>query len=153
MIAVLQRVKRASVTVKGEIIGHIGTGLLILLGVCEEDDEKDVTFLTNKAAGLRIFSDTDGKMNRSIKDIGGEALVVSQFTLCGDWLKGRRPSFIHAAAPDKGNALYELFCEALRIENIPVTTGCFGAMMDVALINDGPVTFVLDSMLKNGRIQ
>lgn len=153
MIAVLQRVKNASVTVDDEVIGRIGAGLLILLGVCAGDDHQDVAILVNKTAGLRIFSDSEGKMNLSVKDIGGEILVVSQFTLCGDWLKGRRPSFIRAADPDMGNVLYEMFCDALRAENIPVATGRFGAMMDVALVNDGPVTFVLDSTLKNGRIQ
>jgi D-tyrosyl-tRNA(Tyr) deacylase len=111
----------------------------------DTDAIPDAQFLSNKIAGFRIFNDADGKMNRSIIDVDGAALVVSQFTLCGDWRKGRRPSFIHAAPPTEGEKLYLDFVQRLKAEGIPVSTGVFGAMMDVQLINDGPVTFVLDS--------
>lgn len=148
MIAVLQRVKESSVTVEGQRIAEIGAGLMILLGVFESDTEADADFLAAKSSVLRIFSDESGKMNRSILESGGSALVVSQFTLCGDWLKGRRPSFSKAASPEKGEKLYRYFCQQLEKAGIAVQTGRFGAMMDVALINDGPVTFVLDSKLK-----
>ncbi|MFC1547373.1 D-aminoacyl-tRNA deacylase [Candidatus Neomarinimicrobiota bacterium] len=145
MIAVLQRVSSASVSVDGTITGSIGTGLVILLGVHQNDTEADSTFLVDKTAGLRIFNDTAGKMNLSIKDVGGRALVISQFTLVGDWRKGRRPSFISAAPPELGEHLYEHFMAGLREHEISVESGVFGAMMDVSLVNDGPVTFVLDS--------
>jgi D-tyrosyl-tRNA(Tyr) deacylase len=145
MIAVLQRVSEASVTVDGSVTGHIGTGLVILLGVHREDTEDDSTFLVKKTAGLRIFTDTAGKMNLSIADVGGSALVISQFTLVGDWRKGRRPSFVNAATPELGEHLYEHFMAGLRDQDIPVESGVFGAMMEVSLVNDGPVTFVLDS--------
>jgi D-tyrosyl-tRNA(Tyr) deacylase len=148
MIAVIQRVARANVTIKGMTRGCIGKGLVILLGVARGDEKSDADFLADKIAGLRIFPDDDGKMNISLKDARGEALVISQFTLCGDWRKGRRPSFIGAAAPEEGNSLYEYFCRTLAGFGIPVETGEFGAMMDVSLINDGPVTFVLDSKQK-----
>jgi D-tyrosyl-tRNA(Tyr) deacylase len=148
MIAVIQRVTEASIEVETVKTAQIGQGLLILLGVMDTDEEPDARFLANKISGFRIFNDADGKMNLSISDVGGAALVVSQFTLCGDWLKGRRPSFIHAAAPEKGEKLYEYFIEQLRRENISVSTGVFGAMMEVQLVNNGPVTFVLDSNVK-----
>jgi D-tyrosyl-tRNA(Tyr) deacylase len=145
MIAVLQRVSSASVTIDGVVTGSIGSGLVILLGVHRDDTEADSTFLVDKTAGLRIFNDSAGKMNLSIKDVGGRALVISQFTLVGDWRKGRRPSFIAAASPEVGEQLYEHFMAGLRECEIPVESGVFGAMMDVSLVNDGPVTFVLDS--------
>lgn len=145
MIAVLQRVSEAKVTVDGQVTGAIGPGLVVLLGVHQEDTEEDSTFLVEKTATLRIFNDDTGKMNLSLLDVGGSALVVSQFTLVGDWRKGRRPSFTRAAAPEDGNHLYEHFLEGLRAYHIPVASGLFGAMMQVQLVNDGPVTFVLDS--------
>jgi len=145
MIAVIQRSKNASVSVDGSTIGKIDHGLVILLGVFQEDGEPDADFLAAKIAGLRIFNDEFGKMNLSVKDVSGSALVISQFTLCGDWRKGRRPSFINAASPAKGEALYHYFIGCLKREDLPVATGEFGAMMDVSLVNDGPVTFVLDS--------
>ena len=148
MIAVIQRVSESKVVVNGKTIGEIGQGLLVLLGVFDGDMETDGQFLADKIAGLRIFNDENGKMNLSLKDVGGSALVVSQFTLCGDWRKGRRPSYIHAAAPDEGERLYEDFMDRLRNHGRPVESGKFGAMMDVHLINDGPVTFALDSRAK-----
>ena len=148
MIAVIQRSKNASVSVDGSTIGKIDHGLVILLGVFQEDGEPDADFLAAKIVGLRIFNDKFGKMNLSIKDVSGSVLVISQFTLCGDWRKGRRPSFINAAPPDKGEALYHYFVDCLKKENLPVATGKFGTMIDVSLVNDGPVTFVLDSKLK-----
>ncbi|MCD6447193.1 MAG: D-tyrosyl-tRNA(Tyr) deacylase [Candidatus Marinimicrobia bacterium] len=148
MIAVIQRVYRADVTIEGRTSGCIDAGLVILLGVAVGDDETDADFLVDKISGLRIFSDDEGKMNISIKDISGSALVVSQFTLCGDWRKGRRPSFTNAARPDEGERLYEYFCKVLKVSGVPVETGEFGTMMDVSLVNNGPVTFVLDSKQK-----
>jgi len=148
MIAVIQRVHRANVTIDGRTSGCIDAGLVILLGVASGDTKPDADFLVDKISGLRIFSDDKGKMNISIKDMGGSALVVSQFTLCGDWRKGRRPSFTKAAKPDEGEELYEYFCKVLKAMGVPVETGEFGAMMDVSLINNGPVTFVLDSKQK-----
>ena len=148
MIAVLQRVTEASIAVDGNEISRIGNGLLILLGVLDSDSEKDCTYLINKIVHFRIFNDENDKMNLSIKDVGGEALVVSQFTLCADWQKGRRPSFVHAAEPKFGKQLYEKFVEQLKAEGITSKTGEFGAMMKVSLVNDGPVTFVLDSKQK-----
>ncbi len=145
MIAVIQRVRQAEVTVSGRTAGKIGAGLCVLLGVAVGDTNADADFLADKIAGLRIFSDKDGKMNVSLKDVSGSALVVSQFTLCGDWHKGRRPGFTNAAAPDEGERLYRYFYSQLQGLGIPVETGEFGAMMDVSLINEGPVTFVLDS--------
>lgn len=145
MIAVLQRVTQAHISINDEIIDKIGSGLLILLGVVDKDTQEDGRFLSEKIANFRIFSDEQGKMNLSIKDVRGSALVVSQFTLCGDWRKGRRPSFIHAASPDKGKELYEDFIKRLHDMDIPVGSGQFGAMMKISLVNDGPVTFVLDS--------
>ena len=145
MIAVLQRVSRAGVTIEGRVSGSIGSGLVILLGVHKTDTETDVKFLVEKSANLRIFSDSVGKMNLSLLDTGGSALVISQFTLVGDWRKGRRPSFIGAAPPEQGERLYEQFIAGLRGRGVAVQTGVFGAMMEVELVNDGPVTFVLDS--------
>jgi len=145
MIAVLQRAKNASVRVDGEITGRIDAGLVILLGVCNQDSEKDADYLAGKISGLRIFEDETGKMNLSVKEVGGGALVISQFTLCGDWRKGRRPSFTGAAAPEIAERLYRYFMERLQREEVPVQSGIFGAMMEVQLINNGPVTFVLDS--------
>lgn len=145
MIAVLQRVSRAQVTVDGSVVGEIAHGLVIFLGVMDTDDEKDGEFLAEKITGFRIFNDEQGKMNLSIRDVDGQALVISQFTLCGDWRKGRRPSFVHAAPPEKGNELYQNFMRRLEDKGVPVASGEFGAMMEVDLVNDGPVTFVLDS--------
>jgi len=147
MIAVIQRSRNASVIIDEKIVGEIDHGLLVLLGVFQDDEKSDADFLVSKIIHLRIFSDADGKMNLSLKDTGGSLLVVSQFTLCGDWRKGRRPSFIRAAEPAKGEALYDYFIERVRTESVPVATGRFGAIMDVKLTNDGPVTFVLDSQL------
>ena len=148
MIAIIQRVSKAAISVDGKQIAKIDNGLVILLGVMSDDDETDCRFLQNKIAHFRIFNDENEKMNLSIKDIKGKVLVVSQFTLCGDWQKGRRPSFINAASSTRGKELYNLFVEYLESENIPTKTGRFGAMMKVSLINDGPVTFVLDSKMK-----
>ena len=148
MIAVIQRVSQAHVTVEGKIVSRIGQGLVILLGVFQNDGDADAAFLADKIAGLRIFGDEHQKMNLSIKDVGGAALVISQFTLCGDWRKGRRPSFISAADPETGRRLYEKFIADLKIAGVPTEQGVFGAMMAVNLVNDGPVTFVLDSKLR-----
>ncbi|MFB0515308.1 MAG: D-aminoacyl-tRNA deacylase [Candidatus Neomarinimicrobiota bacterium] len=145
MIAVLQRVSEAQVTVDGRVTGSIGTGLVVLLGVHRDDTEADSSFLVEKTVNLRIFSDEAGKMNLSLMDVGGSALVVSQFTLVGDWRKGRRPSYINAAPPESGERLYEHYMNGLRAHDIVVESGLFGAMMQVQLVNDGPVTFVLDS--------
>lgn len=145
MRAVVQRVKSVSVTVEGEIIGKIGKGLLVLLGVSNDDSEKDASYLVEKTLNLRIFEDSEDKMNLSLLDLKGEILVVSQFTLYGDTRKGRRPSFIDAAPPEKANRLYEYFVSKVREKLLRVETGKFQAMMDVALVNDGPVTILLDS--------
>ena len=145
MRAVIQRVQSASVKVDGELVSDIGSGLLIFLGIAHDDTETELEYIANKVANLRIFEDADGKMNCSLLDIGGSALVVSQFTLYGDCRKGRRPSFIDAARPEAANALYEQFIAALEKLNIPTQGGTFQAMMDVQLINDGPVTILLDS--------
>ncbi len=145
MRAVIQRVKSASVTVDNEIIGKIGKGILVLLGISVNDLEKDALYLLEKTLNLRIFEDSEDKMNLSLLDISGELLVVSQFTLYGDTRKGRRPSFIEAAPPEKANALYEYFVSAAKQKLLQVETGKFQAMMDVELINDGPVTILLDS--------
>lgn len=145
MRAVIQRVKSASVKVDGELVSEIGSGLLIFLGVAHNDTEKELEYIANKVANLRIFEDADGKMNLSLLDTGDSALVVSQFTLYGDCRKGRRPSFIDAARPDAANDLYEQFISLLKEMDIPTQGGTFQAMMDVELINDGPVTILLDS--------
>jgi D-tyrosyl-tRNA(Tyr) deacylase len=145
MRAVVQRVSRARVTVSGETIGEIGTGVMILLGIGREDTSAVASALAEKAANLRIFEDENEKMNRSLLDVKGSALVVSQFTLYGDARGGRRPSFIAAAPPEMAKALYEEFCEALRKLGVSVGTGIFQAMMSVELVNEGPVTILLDS--------
>ena len=145
MRAVVQRVASASVTVDGKLISEIGKGLLIFHGVAHEDTSADLDYLTNKVANLRVFEDDEGRMNRSLLEIGGEALLVSQFTLYGDCRKGRRPSFIDAAPPDKAEEFYQQFICALSNTGISVRAGIFQAMMDVELVNDGPVTILLDS--------
>lgn len=145
MRAVLQRVSSAKVTVEGETIGEIGKGILVFLGVGRADTEKEALYLVEKTLNLRIFEDAAGKMNLSLPEAGGELLVVSQFTLYGDARKGRRPSFIEAAAPAEANRLYEFFASEARKQISKVATGKFQAMMDVALVNDGPVTILLDS--------
>ena len=145
MRAVLQRVTHARVVVDQEVVGQIGRGLLVLLGVAQTDTVEDARWLADKVAGLRIFNDADGKMNRALADVGGAALVVSQFTLYGDCRKGRRPSFIEAAAPDIAIPLYEAFVNAVRAQGITTATGRFGAMMQVELVNDGPVTVMVES--------
>jgi D-tyrosyl-tRNA(Tyr) deacylase len=145
MRAVLQRVSEARVTVENETVGSIGRGLLVLLGVEEGDGEQDAAQLAKKTAELRLFEDREGKMNLSIEENGGEVLVVSQFTLAADCRKGRRPGFSRAAAPETANALYERYVDLLRERGLTVATGRFQAMMQVALVNDGPVTFLLDS--------
>ena len=149
MKAVIQRVKSASVSVDDKIIGEIATGFLILLGVEQSDTQNDLNYLVKKTIGLRIFKDDNKNMNLSIQDVGGEALVVSQFTLCADTSRGRRPSFIKAANPEEADSMYQQFCEQLTMNNLSVQTGKFGAMMDVSLVNDGPVTIILDSREKN----
>jgi D-tyrosyl-tRNA(Tyr) deacylase len=148
MIAVIQRVNSASVTVDDEIISNINQGYLILLGVAKEDTEADAQFLAHKISTFRIFPDGNKNMNLSIQDIEGSILVVSQFTLCGDWRKGRRPSFSSSAPPERAEQLYLHFSKLLKSNNIPVKTGQFAALMDVELVNDGPVTFVMDSKNK-----
>ena len=145
MIAVIQRCSRGKVAVSEKVVGEIDNGLVILLGVQKGDTEKDADFLVNKISGLRIFSDENDKMNLSIKDVDGSALVISQFTLCGDLKKGRRPSFVNAAAQEDGNRLYEYFMAELNQSGVQVQSGEFGARMNVELVNDGPVTFVLNS--------
>ena len=147
MIALLQRVSEAKVTIDNKIAGEIGPGLLIFLGVFQNDAQEDIKFLTNKVVGLRIFDDDAGKMNRSLLDVEGAVLVVSQFTLCADTKKGRRPSFIKAAQPKLGEKIYNNFIQDLKKRGVSVATGIFGAMMDVQLVNDGPVTFLLDSKI------
>lgn len=144
MKALIQRVKRASVTIDGKLYSEIGTGLLVLLGVEKQDEKLNAQNLADKLSKLRIFEDENGKMNRSILDIEGEMLIVSQFTLCGDCKKGTRPSFDQAAEPKIANELYEYFISQVESLNIPVQTGKFAAMMDVELINDGPVTFMVE---------
>ena len=145
MRAVVQRVSRARVTVNGRIAGEIALGLLVLLGVGREDTESDVNYLAEKIVGLRIFADADEKMNLSVVDVGGSVLVVSQFTLYGDLRKGRRPSFDAAAAPDTAQKLYELFVERIRSAGLRCETGRFQQVMQVELVNEGPVTVLLDS--------
>lgn len=145
MIAVIQRVVSASVTVEGAVVGAIGRGILVLLGVERGDTEVDARYLADKIADLRIFADDGGKMNRSVIDIGGKILSVSQFTLVGSCDKGRRPSFDRAAPPDEGKRLYEIFNRFLRERGLVVETGIFQADMLVSLVNDGPVTFVIQS--------
>lgn len=145
MRACVQRVHKASVNVEEEIVGQIGRGLLVLLGVGQEDEDQDARQMAERICRLRIFEDDEGKMNRSLVDIGGEMLVVSQFTLFGDCRKGRRPSFTQAAPPEMAERLYETFVAATGVLGIAVATGTFRAHMDVALVNDGPVTLLMDS--------
>jgi D-aminoacyl-tRNA deacylase len=145
MRAVVQRVTRARVVIDGETVAEIEQGLLVLLGVTHDDTAENAVWLADKIVGLRIFNDADGKMNRAVGDIGGGVLVVSQFTLYGDCRKGRRPSFIDAARPEVAIPLYETFVNAVKALGLPVATGRFGAMMQVELVNDGPVTLILDS--------
>lgn len=144
MRVLIQRVKLAEVYVDGERIAHIDKGILAFLGIASEDDESQVDFLTKKLSGLRIFADEGGKMNLSVQDVEGSVLLVSQFTLCADTGKGRRPDFFTAAGPAQAKKLYELFIERLKEAGINIETGEFGAMMQVHLINDGPVTFLLE---------
>ncbi len=145
MIACIQRVTAAKVIVVGEDVGAIGCGLLVLLGVAAEDNDEDLRWMVDKVVGLRVFNDADGKMNLALSDVGGELLVVSQFTLLGDCRKGRRPSFIAAAPPEKAERMYEEFVAAARQLGVRVATGRFRAHMEVELVNDGPVTLVIDS--------
>lgn len=145
MRAVIQRVSQASVSVEQETVGAIGQGLMVLLGVARGDSSHDTAYLAEKTAGLRIFEDEAGKMNRSVEEIGGSLLVISQFTLLGDCRKGRRPGFSEAASPELADQLYEEYVAALRSRGLNVATGVFRADMQVALVNDGPVTMLLDS--------
>ena len=145
MRAVIQRVERASVSVEGEIRGQIGAGFLVLIGVEEGDGDVDFKYIADKAPNLRVFEDEQGKMNRSLLDVGGEVLAVSQFTLLGDARGGRRPSFITAARPETADPMYERLVADWRARGIRVETGVFGAHMKVSLVNDGPVTILLDS--------
>ena len=144
MKAVVQRVKRASVSIDGKVYSEIGTGMLILFCVEKGDSQNDLDWMVKKVSGLRFFPDENGKMNRSIKDINGEILVVSQFTLAADCKKGTRPGFDNAEIPQKANLMYEKFIALLKKEGLIIKTGVFAAMMDVSLINDGPVTFILE---------
>jgi D-aminoacyl-tRNA deacylase len=149
MRAVLQRVSKADVSVEGRIIGSIGRGFVVLLGVAKDDTDKDAAYLADKTIGLRVFADDAGRMNLALQQVGGELLVISQFTLLADTESGRRPSFIRAAAPEEAKRLYEHFLSLVRNGGVKVETGEFGAMMAVSLINDGPVTIVLDSRKPN----
>lgn len=145
MRAVVQRVSRAKVTVDGSITGEIKLGLLVLLGVTHRDTEADATYLAEKVAGLRVFEDVDGKMNRSVQDVGGSILAVSQFTLYGDVRRGKRPSFDDAAPPELAERLYEFFVQHIQTLGVRCETGRFREMMQVELVNEGPVTILLDS--------
>ncbi len=145
MRAVFQRVKRATVTVDGQVVSSIGTGALILLAVGKEDTDADAAYVAPKLAGLRVFADEEGKMNKSLLDVGGQAIVVSQFTLYGDVKKGKRPGFDGAAPPDVGDRLYQKVVEQMRELGVPTGTGVFGAHMEVDLCNDGPVTILISS--------
>ncbi|MCS7058975.1 MAG: D-aminoacyl-tRNA deacylase [Meiothermus sp.] len=145
MRAVVQRVKEARVVVEGQPVGQIGQGLLVLLGVGRGDSQEDAAYLARKIAGLRVFPDLEGKMNRALLEVGGEVLVVSQFTLYGDTRRGNRPSFTQAASPEEGRRLYERFCDLLAAQGLHVETGVFQAHMEVHLVNNGPVTLILDS--------
>lgn len=145
MRSVIQRVTKAKVSVNEEVVGKIDNGLMILLGIEDNDEVKDIEYMVDKVINLRIFEDEDNKMNKSVIDTGGSILAVSQFTLLGDARKGRRPSFINAAQPEKATPLYELFIKKIKEKNINIEQGIFGAEMQVELINDGPVTILLDS--------
>ena len=145
MRAVVQRVTRAEVRVGSEVVGRIGLGFVVLLGVGIDDGDDDAVALAHKVSGLRVFRDDAGEMNRDLREVDGSVLVISQFTLHGDARKGRRPSFIAAARPEQAEPLYERVATELRREGIPTATGRFGAMMDVELVNDGPVTILLDT--------
>ena len=141
----VQRCRQANVNVGGKTIGEIGIGFVVLLGIQKDDSVSDADYIVKKLSTLRIFSDSNEKMNLSIKDIEGSALVISQFTLCGDTRKGRRPSFVNAESPEKGKELYNYFLSRFKKEGIQIQTGEFGAMMEVSLINNGPVTLILNS--------
>ncbi len=145
MRAVVQKVTRSSVTVEGEVKGKIGPGLMVLIGVAEGDTEEDAAYIADKISKLRIFEDEQEKLNLSVKDVGGEVLAISQFTLLADARKGRRPSFSHAARPEEANALYQKVIEGIRESGIHVEEGVFQTHMEVEIINDGPVTILLDS--------
>ncbi|KZR58414.1 D-aminoacyl-tRNA deacylase [Pseudobacillus badius] len=145
MKVVLQRSKEASVTVAGKVVGRIDSGLVLLVGVTHEDGEEEAAYLAEKIVHLRIFEDEEGKMNRSLLDVEGAILSVSQFTLYGDCRKGRRPNFMGAAKGEQAERIYDRFNELLKEKGVHVETGEFGAMMDVSLVNDGPVTFILES--------
>jgi D-tyrosyl-tRNA(Tyr) deacylase len=145
MRAVVQRVKSSSVKTGDEIVAQIGNGLLVLLAVARGDTGQDADYLANKIINMRIFEDPDGKMNRSLRETSGELLAVSQFTLLADCRKGRRPSFIEAAGPEKATDLYERFVNTVREKGVGIQTGRFGAMMEIALVNDGPVTIIIES--------
>ncbi len=145
MIAVVQRVKQSSVRVEGKITGKIDTGLTVLLGVADDDTKKDAGYLADKIVNLRIFEDENRKMNLSLLDVGGKMLVISQFTLLGDCRKGRRPSFIHAARPDLANELYQHFIACVEQNGIETQTGIFQALMEVSIVNNGPVTLIVNS--------
>ena len=145
MRAVVQRVRRASVSVDGAVVGSIGHGLLVLLAASRGDGPKQVQWMAEKLPGLRVFGDEDGKMNLSLMQVSGEMLIVSQFTLYGDCRRGKRPSYADAARPEEAEALYRDFINAVRGQGVPVQEGVFGAMMQVELVNDGPVTLILDS--------
>jgi D-aminoacyl-tRNA deacylase len=145
MRAVIQRVSESSVTVGGKVIGEIGLGFMVLLGVVDDDTEPDAAYIVQKIIGLRVFNDEDEKFNLSLMDVGGSVLLISQFTLLGDCRKGRRPSFVKAARPELAVPLYESVIDGLRAEGVTVETGEFGAHMDVHLVNDGPVTLMVDS--------
>jgi D-tyrosyl-tRNA(Tyr) deacylase len=145
MRVVLQRVRRARVLIEDKEVGAIDLGLLVLLGIAIQDTQEQAKWLADKIVGLRIFADDEGKMNRSVQEVGGAVLIVSQFTLHGDCRKGRRPSFLAAAGPEQAIPLYEAFIDAVKSHGVPVATGRFGADMQVELVNDGPVTLILDS--------
>ncbi|MBM7578796.1 D-aminoacyl-tRNA deacylase [Jeotgalibacillus terrae] len=145
MKVVVQRSKEAKVTVEGQVEGEISSGLVLLVGISQDDHESDCEYVAEKIANLRIFEDSDGKMNHSVLDQGGEILSISQFTLYGDTKKGRRPNFMNAAKPDYAEPLYEKFNDLLKDKGLKVETGVFGAMMDVSLVNDGPVTLIVET--------
>ncbi|MGO9454156.1 MAG: D-aminoacyl-tRNA deacylase [Candidatus Binataceae bacterium] len=145
MRAILQRVSRGEVRVEGRVIGKIGPGLVVLLGVAQGDADADAAFIADRTLGMRVFADSAGKMNLALSAVGGEMLVVSQFTLIADTESGRRPSFIHPAAPAEARRLYEHFVSLVRERGVKVETGEFGAMMEVEIVNDGPVTIIIDS--------